>query len=276
MISKDKHVQRIVLTGYFVLLGLLLLIYCLSSYIPDAQLLWKGLLQDLSLNLAIALAIALGSYFLLRPLLQNNERKNLEDFQKAALDLLTLEKGVREAGVVRIYENLTADLLRDRLAAAQQRACFLSIWFGNTKEKPDTIFEELIQRGISIRILQAHPNSNIAQIRANSQKALFPEEDSFDPDFVTRIINKSNAYFSELKTKTAADLEVRLFDTMPPFSLVLIDDSAFVSFYGYDSKVGSTPHIEFRFDKENKDFSYFREFILSQFEALWDKSAKAF
>jgi hypothetical protein len=60
---------------------------------------------------------------------------------------------------------------------------------------------------------------------------------------------------------------------MPPFSLVLIDNSAIVSFYGYGKRVASTPHIEFRFDAEHKEFSYFSEFILTQFETIWETSS---
>jgi hypothetical protein len=271
MISKDKHVQRIVLTGYFILLGLLLLIYCLSSYIPDAQLLWRGLLQDLSLNFAIVLAMALGSYFLLRPLLQDNERKNLEDFQKAALELLTLEKGVREAGVVRIYENFTDALLRERLAAAQQRAYIFSIWLGNAEERWGKVFETLLEKGISIRILHGSPESDVTKLRADSQQALFPDAESFDPEFLSRIIKKDNAYFQNLKVKNG-DLEVRQFSIMPPFSMILIDDNVFVGFYGYGAKASSTPRIEFRFDDRDENFRYFKNFILNQFDTIWDQS----
>lgn len=274
MVSERKHLQKMLLAGYVVGLGVLLLVYFLSGYLPDEQALWRGLLQDLFLNLAIALTISCASYYLLRPLLVDRDRKSLEDFQKAALELLTLEKGVREAGVVRIYESLSDETLQERLAAARQRVCFLSIWMDHPEKRFGKVFENLAKSNVKLRFLLASPESEVCKIRADSQTALFPEASSYEPAFISRIVQANQTYFSEVKTKTGLDLELRLFDLMPPFSLVLIDNSAFVSFYGYGQRVAATPHIEFRFEGQSKEFQYFSDFVLSQFEAIWDSAAK--
>jgi hypothetical protein len=248
----------------------------MAGYMPESTATLGKLLQDVALNLTIALTISFGSYALLRPFIEDSNRKTLEDFQTAALELLTLEKGVREAGVVRIYENLDMDILSIRLKSAEKRVCFLSIWLSSQPEKLETSFIELSKKGVTVQVLQASPDSDICKIRANSQKVLFPDESSFEPAFISRIIEKNNVYFQTLKTEQGINVEVRLFDLLPPFSLILIDNSVFVRFYGYGEKAANTPHIEFRLGEANNKFNVFGAFVLSQFEMIWNKSTKAF
>jgi hypothetical protein len=255
--TKGKAFQRLVVAGYLGLTLLFIMIYFLSGYLPESAAALGTLLQDVALNLAIALTISFGSYVLFRPLIEDSNRKTLEDFQTKALDLLTLEKGVREAGVVRVYENLDMDILSERLKVAEKRVCFLSIWLSSQPERLETSFVELSKRGVPVQILQASPNSDICKIRANSQRVLFPDESSFEPAFISRIIEKNNAYFQKLKTEQGVNVEVRLFDLLPPFSLILIDNSVFVRFYGYGEKAANTPHIEFRLGEANNKFNIF-------------------
>jgi hypothetical protein len=276
METKGKAFQRLVVAGYLGLTLLFIVIYFLAGYLPEAAASLATLLQDVALNLAIALAISFGSYVLFRPLIEDSNRKTLEEFQSKALDLLTLEKGVREAGVVRVYENLDMDILAERLNTAEKRVCFLSIWLSSQPERLEASFVDLSKRGVAVQVLQATPNSDICKIRANSQKVLFPDESSFEPVFISRIIEKNNAYFQKLESEQGTNVEVRLFDLLPPFSLILIDNSVFVRFYGYGEKAANTPHIEFRLGEANDKFNVFGAFVLSQFEMIWNKSAKAF
>jgi hypothetical protein len=269
METKGKAFQRLVVAGYLGLTLLFIVIYFLSGYLPESAASLATLLQDVALNLAIALTISFGSYVLLRPLIEDSNRKTLEEFQAKALDLLSLEKGVREAGVVRVYENLDIDILSERLKTAKKRVCLLSIWLSSQPEQLGEHLVTLAQQGILVQLLQASPDSDICKIRANSQKVLFPEESTFDPAFISRIIESNNAYYQKLKSEQGVSIEVRLFDLLPPFSLILIDDSAFIRFYGYGGKAVNTPHIEFRFSDTGKDFSVFAHFILSQFNLIW-------
>jgi hypothetical protein len=108
MTTKNKAFQRLVVAGYLGLTLLFILIYFLAGYMPESTATLGKFLQDVALNLTIALTISFGSYALLRPFIEYSNRKTLEDFQTAALELLTLEKGVREAGVVCIYENTSS------------------------------------------------------------------------------------------------------------------------------------------------------------------------
>jgi hypothetical protein len=124
--DQNGHLQKLLRAAYLGGFALFVLIYFLAGALPDQYQQWRALLQDVFLNLTIALTISFGSYFLLRPLIQDRDHKSLEDFQQAALDLLTLEKGVCEAGVVRIYENLSDAVLQERLATAKNRICFVS------------------------------------------------------------------------------------------------------------------------------------------------------
>jgi hypothetical protein len=94
MTTKNKALQRLVVAGYFGLTLLFILIYFLAGYMPESTATLGKLLQDVALNLTIALTISFGSYALLRPLIEDSNRKTLEDFQTAALELLTLEKGM--------------------------------------------------------------------------------------------------------------------------------------------------------------------------------------
>lgn len=273
METNSKHLQRIIWVGYAGLLSLFLLIYFLSGFLPVEQASLGKLLQDVSLNLAIALTISFGSYALLRPILENRDRKTLEDFQNAALELLTLEKGVREAGVVRIYDSLNDEILQKRLSEAKERVCFLSIWLDSPEKRLGKYLPELAKRGVSLKILQANPEADVCRVRADSQKALFPEASSYEPAFVTNLINQNIAYFSKLQSEVKENVEVRLFDVLPPFSLILIDDSAFLGLYGYGEKASSAPRIEFRLNAEGTEYSFFRDFIIYQFETIWDKAA---
>jgi hypothetical protein len=272
METKGKAFQRLVVAGYLGLTLLFIVIYFLAGYLPESAASLATLLQDVALNLAIALTISFGSYVLLRPLIEDSNRKTLEEFQSKALDLLTLEKGVREAGVVRIYDNLTIDRLTERLEKAQKRVCFLSIWLISQPEQLGEPLAALAKRGVSIQLLQASPDSEICRIRANSQKVLFPEESTFDPDFVSRIIENNNAFYQRLNAEQNINIEVKLFDLLPPFSLILIDDSAFIRFYGYGDKANKTPHIEFRFNDTDSRFSVFSHFVMSQFDLIWQNS----
>jgi hypothetical protein len=274
METKGKAFQRLVVAGYLGLTLLFIVIYFLSGYLPQSAASLATLLQDVALNLAIALTISFGSYVLLRPLIEDSNRKTLEEFQAKALDLLTLEKGVREAGVVRIYENLTMDILTDRLKKAQKRVCFLNIWLSSPPEQLGEPLAALAKKGVSVQLMQASPYSDICKIRANSQKVLFPEESTFDPAFISRIIESNNVYYQKLRAEQDVMIEVRLFDLLPPFSLMLIDDSAFIRFYGYGGKAANTPHIEFRFNDKSHDFSIFGHFILSQFDLIWRNSVQ--
>jgi hypothetical protein len=270
METKSKAFQRLVVVGYLGLTLLFIVIYFLSGYLPESAASLATLLQDVALNLAIALTISFGSYVLLRPLIEDSNRKTLEDFQAKALDLLTLEKGVREAGVVRIYETLDDVLLQERLSCTKERVCFLSIWMDTPETRLGKNLVELLNRGVSIKILQANPSSEICKVRADSQKALFPDSRSYEPAFIANVIEANNAYFRSLMSESGGTLEVRLFEIMPPFSMVLIDDSAFVSFYGLGKRAATTPHIEFRFNRKEDEFSHVAEFILSQFATLWE------
>jgi hypothetical protein len=276
METKGKAFQRLVVAGYLGLTLLFIVIYFLAGYLPESVASLATLLQDVALNPAIALTISFGSYVLLRPLIEDSNRKTLEEFQAKALDLLTLEKGVREAGVVRVYENLDMDILAERLKTAEKRVCFLSIWLSSQPERLGEPLVALAKKGVSVQLMQASPYSDICKIRANSQKVLFPEESTFDPAFISRIIESNNAYYQKLKSEQGVSIEVRLFDLLPPFSLILIDNSVFVRFYGYGEKAANTPHIEFRLGEANNKFNVFGAFVLSQFEMIWNKSAKAF
>jgi hypothetical protein len=135
METKSKNLHQVVWVGYIGLLGLFLLVYFLSGYLPEGYASLSKLLQDVSLSLSIALTISFGSYVLIWPILEDRDRKTLEDFQKAALDLLTLEKGAWEAGVVRICESLDDDVLQKLLTKAKERVCFLSIWLDNPEKR---------------------------------------------------------------------------------------------------------------------------------------------
>jgi hypothetical protein len=272
MTTKNKAFQRLVVAGYLGLTLLFILIYFMAGYMPESIATLGKLLQDVALNLTIALTISFGSYALLRPFIEDSNRKTLEDFQTAALELLTLEKGVREAGVVRIYETLDDTVLQERLAKAKERVLMMVIWIDSAEKRFSTVFEELCKKQVAIQILQAKPDSEISKIRAASQKTLFPEESSFELSFVTNIVKANNTYFTQLKDKTGGNIQVKAFDVLPPFSLILIDDCAFIRFYGYGKRVSATPHIEFRLDATKKEFSFFGEFILGQFEAIWQKS----
>jgi hypothetical protein len=272
MTTKNKAFQRLVVAGYLGLTLLFILIYFLAGYMPESTATLGKLLQDVALNLTIALTISFGSYALLRPFIEDSNRKTLEDFQTAALELLTLEKGVREAGVVRIYETLDDTVLQERLAKAKERVLMMVIWIDSAEKRFSTVFEELCKKQVAIQILQAKPDSEISKIRAASQKTLFPEESTFDPAFVSRIIENNNVYYQKLKAEQNINIEVRLFDLLPPFSLILIDDSAFIRFYGYGDKANKTPHIEFRFNDTDSRFNVFSHFVMSQFDLIWQNS----
>ncbi len=274
METKGKAFQRLVVAGYLGLTLLFIIIYFLSGYLPQSAASLATLLQDVSLNLAIALTISFGSYVLLRPLIEDSNRKTLEDFQAKALDLLTLEKGVREAGVVRIYETLDDGVLQDKIENAKDRVYLWSIWLDNPEHRLGIYLESVVKRGVQLKVLQARPESSISTLRAESQKTLFPDPSSFQPEFVTNILNKNLKYFSDLQNQFPKNVEVRVFDILPPFALILIDDTALIGLYGYGERTLSAPRIEFRLDSENREFSYFKSFILQQFEAAWSKSAK--
>jgi hypothetical protein len=202
----------------------------------------------------------------------DRDRKNLEDFQSKALELLTLEKGVREAGMVRIYESLDDTVLKERMKAAKNRVYMLVFWLKKPEERFGEILEMLCKANVSIKVLQVKPESGVARIRAESQRSLFPDEEAFDATFIARIVEKNNHYFQTLKEKTGGRIEAKTFSSLPPFSLVLIDDSAFIRFYGYGQRVSNTPHLEIRFGDNSDGFNYFSTFILSQFDMLWDSA----
>jgi hypothetical protein len=171
---------------------------------------------------------------------------------------------------VRIYETLDDVLLQERLSKAKERVCFLSIWMDAPETRLGKNFTEFLNRGVSLKILQANPASEICKVRADSQKALFPDSRSYEPAFIANVIEANNAYFRNLIVESKGKMEVRLFDIMPPFSMVLIDDLVFVSFYGLGKRAATTPHIEFRFNRKADEFSHVAEFILSQFSTLWE------
>jgi hypothetical protein len=125
---------------------------------------------------------------------------------------------------------LDVSVLVERLKSAKRKVCFLSIWLSNQPNKIKEQLIELSNRGVEIQALQADPNSEICTIRALSQKALFPEESTFQPNFISRIINSNINYFKKLNQTHNTNIEVRMFDLLPPFSLKLIDDTAFIRF----------------------------------------------
>jgi hypothetical protein len=90
METKGKAFQRLAVTGYLGLTLMFIMIYFLAGYLPESAASVATLLQEVALNLAIALTISFGSYVLLRPLIEDSNRKTLEDFQTKTLDLLTL------------------------------------------------------------------------------------------------------------------------------------------------------------------------------------------
>jgi hypothetical protein len=83
---------RLVVVGYLGLVTLLLLVYFLSSLLPETQSTLAKLLSGVSLNLCITSTISFGSYFLISPLVANTHEKYLEDFHNKTMELLTLEK----------------------------------------------------------------------------------------------------------------------------------------------------------------------------------------
>jgi hypothetical protein len=274
METKGKAFQRLVVAGYLGLTLLFIVIYFLAGYLPQSSASLATLLQDVALNLAIALTISFGSYVLLRPLIEDSNRKTLEDFQAKALDLLSLEKGVREAGVVRVYESLKDASLLNRLAEAKERIWFLSIWMDKPETLLDDVLDRLVQHKVKVKVLLASPESDVCKLRAQSQANLFPDLSSFQPEFIARVTQANNAYFEKVKTKTGADIEVRSFNVLPPFSLVLVDNNVLIGLYGHGERTTSVPWIEFKLTSEGNDFSYFRAFILNQFNAIWDSATK--
>jgi hypothetical protein len=262
MTTKNKAFQRLVVAGYLGLMLLFILIYFLAGYMPESTATLGKLLQDVALNLSIALTISFGSYALLRPFIEDSNRKTWEDFQTAALELLTLEKGVREAGVVRIYETLDDAVLKEKLNKAEERIYLLSIWLDKPEERLGSCLTDAINRGVKLKILQAQPNSDICLLRAKSQEKLFPNSSSFQPEFVTNILKDNLEYFSKLQSTFLKNVEVRVFDILPPFALILIDNQALIGLYGYGERTLSAPRIEFRLDNKNKEFGYFKHFIL--------------
>ena len=142
----------------------------------------------------------------------------------------------------------------------------LNTWIPGIDILADALVDAL-ERGTTVSILLLHPRSHIAQLRSHalqgSCRGRFRQE--IVRPAIEHCLDVLAAVSEMIDDSHRGRLRVRLYDTLPSFSLYGVDQRAFVSFFMHGQLAVTSPQIELRGQE-----SLMGRCAFAEMAALWE------
>lgn len=168
------------------------------------------------------------------------------------------------AGILRVQKTLPNQLIAARFQEAKQRIYIQDIWLGDVPFYSRLLRHALKQNAnLEVKILLLTPESNLVNFR------------QFDLDLEDNYIRSQLESFIRAciriyDTVIPKNFEVRIFDSIPSVSQIIIDDTAFVGFYLHGYRSNEAPQLEITLNNESGNYLYLGTVFVEEFEHLWN------
>lgn len=166
---------------------------------------------------------------------------------------------LKKHGICEAFQNIQEARIDARYREAKQEIRILTTWIPDWNPLPRPL-AEAIRRGVPTKILLLNPKSEMGKCRVRTSQYI---QDTSPINSLERFINA----LRRADIQTEGNLEIRLYDTLPPFYMRMIDDWMIVGFYWH--KYGSSQGPLFTV---NGQFTTFGLSILDTFDSIWEDS----
>lgn len=206
---------------------------------------------DLILKI-ILVVLAILSFSLIKN--RENDKKLKEE-----LSVFTIQPSIAKYGINSVIPKMNYELFDSKIKNAKKEIVIMQTWL-NAMEPISEDLKDAINRGVKVKILLLKENSELAKNRNqtlgygyNSQrsKALY-----------------SGVLSSLLKTKSP-NLELRVHEFIPPFSMYCVDNWMLIGYYWYSRGSLSNPMIEVVGTEKKKIGWNFK----NTFDEMWNNSS---
>jgi transcriptional regulator with XRE-family HTH domain len=164
------------------------------------------------------------------------------------------------SGLKSVYPDLNRELLRSNLQKAENNICVINTWLWTT-DPMWTALENASKRGINIQILLLSPESNIAKQR------LLDLGNTIDSVDTSQGLKKIKSDIENGKLSND-NVQVRLYEALPPFALYTSDNWGLMSVFWHGRPSFDGPHIEL--DMKN---SLLGIYVMETYSILWNSAS---
>ncbi|NEQ51426.1 MAG: hypothetical protein F6K11_15010, partial [Leptolyngbya sp. SIO3F4] len=208
---------------------------------------------------AILAVLTLLSFSILKT--RANQQYTIEATNALRRDVqaLVASQPLASSGISSIHDDFPVNLFNQKCHLATTEVRILGSWIYSR----DPISNDLIatiRRGVPVKILLMKPSSAIAEQRL---KDLAGQQD----------LNDLKSSFNQLMRIVVGNellkyqLEIRLYDAIPPFRLHQVDDWFLLGIFWAEAFATNAPQLEF-----SHTDSMFAKYAVESFDRIWDKS----
>ncbi len=252
LINKYK---TIIIAFIIIILGIIILI--ISSFIELPASISRLLTTIGTIFIPSGLISLIYEYSLRRTFLKEMQN-TMEECMRLQFKSLS---EIQELGIKKFHMALPTEVIVKGFANSLKYIKILQTW------TPDIVpieqaFFDATKRGCNIQILHLDPKSPLAEIRAS-------DLGYSDISLVETNINSSIMELARFcdTNKISDNVEIRLYNSTPTFSIYAFDDIAFLGIFWRKTMAISGPQIEIEGSN-----SYLFQFIEKQFTYIWEEA----
>jgi hypothetical protein len=242
MVRATRHYRAWIIALLLLLVGLFFVIF---PHIADLEI-WK---KDVAREVGVVLLTTGLISFIYELALRGSFIQEVEM-------LLRSHSELGNQGVIGIRTHLSTDILNEKFSGARKDIFILQTWIGNLIPIRESIVNAT-KRGCAVKILLLDPASPHAEFRGK-------EYGNTHKDFVGQQVDTTLTELRAAKDRiNLSNLEIRLYDGTPIFTVYAADDEMFVGFYWRHLAATVGPQLDIQSD------SLLGQQVHRHFDDLW-------